>query len=323
MATSFASPADYLAHVQQCYAKAYVTKFTEDDFSRMTRSQLGQLNVSMDGLGEHGGLEWMVNDLRDTLLKAVDEETRKRIDAHMAIGLLINGQANAFVIRSSDGKLAVVIQTGLMMLLHKYLKLVRAFVTPADVVYCNRKSASDLTKADIEYFLDDLIAIYKDQKAPYGPMIKLTDEANASHSVQLELCEAFILCHELGHYLNGDLDDASAFSALSYGADGQKYEENRNQEIEYNADSTGFGLYLLFAKARGHDTASLELLKPILAMFNLVFALSGGASSSHPHPYDRVKRIVEYQYGPELGARMAEALAKPDLLPEVWKQGKP
>src|SRR5262249_11668487 len=149
----------------------------------------------------------------------------------------------------------------------------------------------------------ELVEIYRRHGAPYGPMIKLSDRASAEHSFLLNLAERFILCHELGHYLNGDLSDQSSYSALPNDIEGQRYQENRDHEIEYGADITGFNLYLRSLESKGLNPSSIELIKPILASFNLFFAISGGPSLSHPHPYDRVRKIVYHHYGPELGQK--------------------
>jgi hypothetical protein len=71
------------------------------------------------------------------------------------------------------------------------------------------------------------------------------------------------------------------------------------------ADVSGFKLYIESLESRGFDTSSSELLKPVLATFNLFHALAGGASSTHPRPYDRVVRIVTEHYGagPESASR--------------------
>jgi hypothetical protein len=65
-----------------------------------------------------------------------------------------NGQANAFIARSPDGKFAILFSSGLAMFLHKYIKLIAALVDPTSVTYCNRVLAADLTKQEIKGYVD-------------------------------------------------------------------------------------------------------------------------------------------------------------------------
>ncbi len=318
MTQSFSSPTEYLAYLQKLYAKTYPPGTADKEFERITSAELNRLNLSHSELGQFGGLHSAVEELTTELFASLDAQTVGRIAADVAVGILPTGTANAFIARSPNGRYAVLLCSGLMVLLHKYLKLVRAFNAPSDVVHCNRKIASALTKNDLSSYIVELVDIYRDCGVPYGPMIKLSETASADHSLLLRLAELFILCHELGHYLNGDLTDQSAYTALPYDAEGQKYEENRDHEIEYRADNTGFALYLRFLEARRFDVRSRELLKPILATFNLIFAIAGVGSSTHPHPYDRVRRIVEHHYGAELGLKINEALADPSLFPNIF-----
>jgi len=319
MTRLFSSPSEYLAYLQKVYSKMYPPGTADREFERITDAQLKKHDLSLSKLRQFGGLHHAIEGLKEDLFPSLDAQNLERIASDIAIGLLPNGEANAFIARSPDGKYALVLCSGLMLLLHKYLKLVRAFVTPLEVVHCNRKPASTLTKDDLSSYIVELVQIYKDQGVPYGPMINLSDRAAAEHGFLLSLAELFILCHELGHYLNGDLVDLSSYSALPHDTEGQRYEENRNHEIEFHADITGFGLYRPSLEKRGFDASSVELLKPILATFNLFYAIGGGASSTHPHPYDRVCRIVDHHYGAAFGQRIANALANPSLLPTLFE----
>ena len=320
MTRSFSSPGEYLEYLQGVYEKAYPASIQDAEFAQITITQLDEYGLALSELGQYGGLRLAVEGLKSDLLQSLGTLDRERVVSDVAIGLLADGQANAFIARSPDGKHAIVLCSGFMLLLHKYLKLIRASVTPANVVYCNRKPASELTKMDLHSYIVDLVLIYKALGVPSGPMIKLSDNAMIEHAFVLTLGELFVLCHELGHFLNGDLEDQSAYSALPHNAEGQRFDENRNHEIEHRADVTGFGLYRASLKSRGFDASSIEWLKPIVATFNLLYAIGGGASSTHPHPYDRVRRIVDHHFGLELGAKMSDALNAPDLLPSFWEQ---
>jgi hypothetical protein len=319
---SFSTPGSYLAHLQAVYARSYPTGSVDEAFATITRNQVAEAQLPASILSQFEGLRLALSEMTREIHAAMDRDMAQRVAADIAIGVLPSGEAEAFISRSSDGKYAVLFSAGLMLLLHKYLKLVRGFVTPSEVVYCNRKPASDLTKEDLGRYVEELIAIHHEHEVPYGPMVKLSDRAMSEHSFVLHSAELFIVCHELGHYFNGDLDDQDAYAMGAPGSDGRRYIENQDHEIEHLADIAGFRLYLACLQKQGASPGSLEVLKPLLATFNLLYALGGGASSTHPHPYDRVVRIVEYHYGEETAVSMAAALSDPSLLPLVFERSK-
>lgn len=317
---SFSTPGSYLAHLQAIHARHCLTGSADEVFATITRNQVAEAQLPPSILGQSEGLRLALSEVTAEIHSAMDRDMAQRVATDIAIGVLPSGKADAFISRSSDGRYAVLFSAGLMLLLHKYFKLVRGFVTPSEVVYCNRKSASDLTKEDLGRYVEELIAIHRECDVPNGPMVKLSDRAMAEHSFVLHHAELFIVCHELGHYFNGDLDDQDAYAMGAPGADGRRYVENQNHEIEHLADIAGFRVYLACLLKYGVAPESLEVLKPLLATFNLLYALAGGASSTHPHPYDRVVRIVEHHYGEETAASMAAALADPSLLPLFFER---
>lgn len=46
------------------------------------------------------------------------------------------------------------------------------------------------------------------------PLIKLRSKETSRCSTILRLAETFVLCHELAHFLNGDLNDEKSYCAL-------------------------------------------------------------------------------------------------------------
>jgi len=320
MAIFFSSPSDYLEYLQKQYARIYPPGTPDGKFEEITNTQFKEFGLSVSALGQFGGYDVVIEDLKNDLFPSLNASDLQRIQSDIAIGLLPTGEANAFIARSPNGKYALVFCSGLMLLLHKYLKLVRAFVTPQEVIHCNRKNPSSLTRDDLSSYIVELLEIYRDRGVPYGPMVKLSERASVEESFILNLAELFILCHELGHYLNGDLADESSYSALPNDFEGRKYEENHDHELEYRADVVGFSLYIQSLKKRGFDSSSVELIKPLLATFNLFYGIGGGSSSTHPHPYARVCRIVEHHYGAELGQEVGKALIDPALLPAFFER---
>lgn len=327
MSTNFDSPQKFLEYLQHVYARKYHTATPDIEFKRRTNEEAKEQGLDLKVFGPYGYLERIVEELKGELFGSIDTHLASRINQEMALGLLPNGEANAFIARSRNRHYALLFNSGLMIFLHKYLKLIRASLNPADVVYCNRKEATQVTRDDIKTYVFDLIDIYKAAVAPYGPMVKLSRQATAEHSLLLHLSELFTICHELGHYLNGDLEHDSWFSVLPGLHEAEKFEENQDHEMEYAADATGYGLYLKAIKKQGLDPKTYEVIIPVIGLFNLFYALAGGASSTHPHPYDRIINIAHRHYGQGFANEVEEALENPSLLPSIFvskkmKEGK-
>lgn len=314
----FETPIDYLYYVQKMYSKSYPRGTASSEFEMLTRQQASNMNIEIVDDTRQEGLHHVIEGITKKVFSSIDNKISKDIIQNIAIGLLPTGKANAFIIKSEDEKYAVVISSGLMLLLHKYFKLVRAYSSPKDIIFCNRKDASLLEKKDINVYILNLIKNYCEFNVPYGTMIKLSDDANFEHSILLALSEIFILCHELGHYLNGDLSNLNNYLPLENEI-GSVYIENKDHEIEYCADVTGYKLYQKCLERMGFHGSPLDALKPILATFNLLFAIGGGESKTHPHPYDRAVNIVNKCYSNNLANSLREALLDPDLLPNLLK----
>jgi hypothetical protein len=323
MSARFDSADDYLTYLQRRYAKPYFDGIIQDrEFHRLTMDELRQAELDMPE-GPVAGIALAIASSYRNVLKGLSPHRRQLVECSIAAGVMEHGECNAFIARSPEGKFAILFSSGLAMFMHKYIKLVCAMIAPNAVTYCNRKDTHNLTREDCQTYLDEMISYFATHLEPRGPFIKLAEREASKASWMLTMAETFILCHELGHFFNGDLDDVTRYSALPLGAVGGRYEENRDHEIEFRADSVGYEIYLAAIVAMGMKVQPEVALSPIMLMFDLLFKLSGGASSSHPHPHHRVVRIVRDHFSPELAKATDEALKDPRMLPEVFPLSTP
>jgi hypothetical protein len=149
-------------------------------------------------------------------------------------------------------------------------------------------------------------------------MIRLSPAAQVFHAVQLQSAELFVLCHELGHFLNGDLEEPGHFKPFDGHESVQEYEENQDHEREYGADATGFRL--LMAAQGSSGPAAIRLLQPIISLFNLFYLLGSRSSATHPHPLERSIRITERFFGRERAETLRRSYDDPGQLVALFRQ---
>ncbi|MBI4187115.1 MAG: hypothetical protein HY530_06400 [Chloroflexi bacterium] len=131
-------------------------------------------------------------------------------------------------------------------------------------------------------------------------MLKLNEELLVIHSNLLHLGEAFIFCHELAHFLNGDLDDQSNFVSLGRDKIAAKYVEGKNHEIEYKADIKGYQILSTYMSAEFPGGSDELRMAPVVMLMDVLEAIGIRESYTHPSPKDRVINIAESCYGGEV-----------------------
>lgn len=237
-------------------------------------------------------LNLLTDPLVAELLETVPDDVRRRITAHVAVGSLASGEMNA-IYRSAEGHHAILVDEGLLVLLHKYFKINTAIVHPEQVAYCDRKPARELTPDDLYGYLQEVVASYKIRGAPIGPVLVLTGDAQRTAGNLLAVAELFMLCHELGHYLNGDFDEGRVqFTPLRHSPSVEVWTGSAEHEVELRADRTAFELLARIAE-RKHQLPQSYALYGVMLLFNLLAVLEGGrASAPHPPALDRTVSLA-------------------------------
>ena len=298
----FTSPDEFLEDLKTRSSRPWKEGQSDPIFTAQARERL--VNVGADPAlleGRTRGFEVAVDNLRSLALAALPTSDRDRVLKSVAIGVLDIGSVNARIIKGSENIYAVVVHSGLMLLLHKIFKFSLAGLDPSEVTHCNRKPVAELTRQDCLEYMHEVVSNCRTYGAPYGPLMHLSMEATATHGANLHVAELFILGHEIGHFLNGDLEECPRFRTVGDQVTVQEYVENEDHAKEFAADARGFEI-LRRAETIQSFFSELALIPPIVLLFNTFYMLAGGASSSHPDPLERSVRLVERFYGAERAA---------------------
>jgi hypothetical protein len=300
----FSSPTEFLSYLQMRLSVPLKPGSADPGFAAEVKRKA--TSVAMDiAQMQSQGLEMAVHRLAEEVLEKCTDEVASDIRQHIAIGTLDVGSINARIVRSEDGHFAILIHRGLMLFLSKAIKLTLAWGDPSAVTYCNRVPAAQISEEHIKSFLSDLIRATNTQGAPYGALIHLKDELSATRGWMLHAMEMFILCHELGHYINGDLNSTEDYTSFGEIPAAQEYIENRHHEKEFGADAAAFRIMCEVTGLTGNDR--LRLMVPLIQLFNLLYMLGGRESQTHPHPLERTAQLFDRYFSPEMANIYAES----------------
>lgn len=272
-----------------------LTHTKSDKFTELTKKEFDQFETSIK--------EKYKNSVEDDtlVLKLIEEVTpiltpiEAKALEKCAFGKIYNTKMNAFCAKSKDGydNYCVVINEGLLMLLHKYGKLLIAQSNPKNVLFCNYNNFKKFTRDNYRELANELIQNYKDYKAPVGAKVKLTPESNMGHGFSLHFQELFVLCHELGHIFNKDLEDKENLMDL-FGSEISVLEENKFHEKEFKADLYAFDL---ISRVIENKYEKKHILSYVIMLFDIMAIIKPTDSKKHPAPIDRILNIVYENWG--------------------------
>jgi len=312
MPEKYKSPKEFLEQLKVEFSKPIQPGSTiSEEFETITRNQLSEMGY-IESLDELRLYDPVIEQLVNTIYANIPSQISKRIQSSVAIGPLNTGEVNAMCVKSLDNKYAVLINYGLMTLFHKFYKLQLAKSNPKSVTFCNRKNAEELTSNDLETYARELIENYKKYRVPYGALIKLDMQYQSSIAItqwaMVSISEIFTICHELGHFLNGDLDREENFSLFHRGGDKALKQFNElSYLMEFNADITGYTLFEPSVIEGLGIKDKRFIISTLIIFFDILYKLSGKNSPSHPNPLSRALSICEHFYGKELAEAVAQS----------------
>ncbi len=293
----FTDPQEFILYLKRKYANLYKTdKVADKEFYEITKRELSDYGTSVED-ASHKGLDWVISEIYDGILCQLDLEVKNNVKRSMAVGVVETGEVNAWIAKGGLNTYGIILNSGLMLLLHKAFKLMVASTNPQGITYCNRKNASQISQDDIWLMFKDLCKIYVETGVPRGPMLKLKEELLVKHSSLLHLGEVFVFCHEIAHFLNGDLDDQSNFISLGHDKIAMKYLEGKNHEIEYKADIKGYEIFSRYANTKYPKIPNELRMMPIVILMDILGAIGIEENYTHPSPKDRVINIARSYYG--------------------------
>lgn len=275
-------------------------------------------------LGATSAHQHIASNLWNSLRACLPESAINYLDAHLSVGALDSISVNAICAKSAEGYFAILLNAGLMTLLNKLSKILSAINDPGSVLYCNRIGSEQITTETLKKWYLEVCEHYRETSKPLGPQIHLRGDAELRHCMQLNLWEMFVLCHEVGHILCGHLDKKEFLVKSVFLGMADTLEENKNHEMEVEADIVGFILLREYANKelfhqREDWTDDRPFLAAMITLFNLFYLLGATESRSHPHPLDRLCNIAAAVYGERFADMLARSYDNHDLLAELFK----
>ncbi len=246
----------------------------------------------------------------------LDDDEVKIIKEKIAIGNAKIDTFRAMLVKVGNFY-SIIFNFGLYIYLNKNLKLLHATHKPNDVMFCNRIEKKEYSGEIFHEFRDELCKIYKGAGRVLGAIVLLNPEVTIVGK-QLYFIELFILCHELGHFFNGDLEDKTTTVSLYENSEEQILNEKNSNLKEFKADIKGFQLVLkiLIKKHKlGKNPVPPHLILSILIInFNILTELAPKESKTHPYPINRLLNIVDLFYGKDAADFILKTYEEPNLL---------
>lgn len=289
----FDTAQEYLEYLQIICTKEYALPFEKHpNFTKLNKEDLEALSLeNFDGFLL---LESLIEKYKEAIINTVSVEIKEKMQESLAIGLVRNGSFNATCSKSSNDKYAILIYEGLFVLLNKHGKLTHAARNPKIVRFCNRGDKNSLSSSDYHSYISELFDNYNKYHYPIGALVKL-ERNYSNHMFTIMLSELFTICHEIGHFLNGDFEKDSHFLNLT-NLPFKGFNENLKHEIEYNADLTAFPIFEKAAMNLFPIISKDMLVVPLSIFFAIMGTITKSKSESHPPPYKRMVNILAICY---------------------------
>lgn len=318
----FDSPAAFVRAVEEALRPPSTPPILADEnFVAISRTRAASVSIPENLFTDpFAGHRATLASLWSALVSAAPKYTAHDLGARVGLGLLEYNTAEAFITKSGDSHFAIMISSGMMTLLHKCSKFTVAAIDPASVIFCNRVDPRSLTRQDLIDYKLELIAEQREHDAPRGAMIQLKDASTIFAAKQLCLAELFIVAHELGHYYNGDLEEDSRFSAIGHHGGTGRFRENEEHVLEHRADVTGFRLAAAALPAFLAGATKSDLLFATIVLFNDLYLLAGGPTSSHPDPLDRSVYLMREVEGARSAKLLEDSYTDPGKLLRLVKK---
>lgn len=118
----------------------------------------------------------------------------------------------------------------------------------------------------------------------------------------------FLLGHEVGHYINGDLNDQSHFVRCNWAPDASVFSANISHEMEFKADKVAFEVVLKSLAALQPDFPARRALDlSVTLFFNFVREISNSGSETHPRSSDRLLAVTHEFFGNDAASLMKKS----------------
>ena len=316
---TFASPEEFLAHIRAVEASALPRSHHRDEMFRQIHEE--QLKVSNETHPPGSELfDHIVADRMAEIERTLRDDQRVFVRKAIAAGSLEHATVNAQILRNSDRHYAIVVNHDLIVLLNKFIKLVAAAKDPTTVIYCNRGNPGTFSGAAYVKMADEILAHYAQTGIPLRPRIKfdLNSQSYRFSVSALRSVELFILAHEVGHFINGDLEAEQSFVRWNLDGDVLVFIGSRRHRCEFCADRFAFETSLRIEKTCSLEGTAADVLFGFATLtFNFLRGISDRESYSHPSPSSRLLTIVGDFFGDDIAKLIEQSFGNPALVTEV------
>jgi hypothetical protein len=216
-----------------------------------------------------------------------------------------NRYARANIRRSNDGKFyGVFVNSNLITGFHKLGKLQISIFFPQAVDSCSRYPGQKVSRKQMIEIYSEVYLHFSETKIALGPLVILREPFNRAHLYNLKLQEQLIIFHEIGHFLNGDLESNQENREVFDGY------QNASHQREHLADVIGFGL--LLRQLEYHKLLDIRmrytLLLAVINVYKVLYILQGIETEDYPHPLDRMATFIANFYGKETEEWVSNAI---------------
>lgn len=240
----------------------------------------------------------VIDEIIEELFEVLPHKITTKFKSHFYFSTVENRNINASIHKAPNNNLfAVLINTSIVSLLTKLGKLEAALVNPECVVFCNRfPENSKLTFDQIKEMREEMLSYFMENRMAHGPFLIINGQESIAHFNKLNIQEKFIIFHEIGHFINGDLFKNSNDQPLS------DLFHNISHQREIMADLVGFGLLLHLEKSKCQLTRErrMVLMFSVVHLFDVFYMIQNTETEKYPLPLRRMSSIIEYYYGIEL-----------------------
>jgi hypothetical protein len=297
--TRFDTPRDFLRHVKASEADPYPEQTPSPEYLALHLAEMEQ--VGFVGINPEAWFDDYFPRLLIELANVVEEPVSSTLNRHVTVGCLDHIDVNAFITRSDDGEwFAILFHRALLSLMTQHVKLVVAANHPSSVLYCNGVPPSTLSRADYIAMNVDMLKRYGATGEPHGIELKLAQKSEAATRVEftLLLMNLFVLGHELGHYINGDLGNAAHFAKVKASSDAAVFSVNISHAMEFAADKVAFELLLRNLASKDPTFSARRVLDlAVTGFFDFLRDIDNRGSTTHPRPSDRLLAVVREFFG--------------------------
>lgn len=239
------SPDEFLAELKQHNWRSIPDHpYNDSEYQRITFTKLKKYGEKYGFAFVDDPLEYALKPCIDKAFRGLSSEDLLTVNEKAAFGVAQTGDINGAVYRSEGGHYAILLNRGLMIFLNKFLKLSLTQGMPEKTIYIDKEAKELLEKDGISAVFEFIRSNYLKYGEPLGGKVLPIPEIECIVGTLLHYGETFAVCHELGHFFNGDLEESFSSGHFTSPASGiSKIKHSYEHKMEFLADLSGYEIY--------------------------------------------------------------------------------